>query len=172
MLKDSVKQLLNEQVNKEFFSAYLYLDFSDYFENQGLAGFANYFRVQAQEENAHAMIFIKYLQDNGERVSFEAIGKPNHNYTDNLNVLKAALQHEIYVTNSINKIYEEAYNLKDFRTMQFLDWFIEEQGEEENSADTLIRKYELFGSDSKGLYLLDQELGARVYTVPAPLSAE
>ncbi len=167
MLNAKVKELINQQINKEFYSAYLYLDFSDYFEDRGLSGFANWYNIQAQEERDHAMLFHKYLQNNNEKVTLEAIAKPDKVLDSDMAVLKAGLEHEIYVTSLINDIYAAAYEVKDFRTMQFLDWFVKEQGEEETNANDLITKMELFGSDPKSLYMLNNELAARVYTAPS-----
>ena len=167
MLNAKVIDLLNTQVNKEFYSAYLYLDFANFYEDQGLAGFANWYRIQAQEERDHAMLFVQYLQNNGVRVVLEAIAKPDRELKDKTSPLHAGLEHEQYVTSLIHTIYDAAYAQKDFRTMQFLDWCVKEQGEEEKNAEDLIKKMELFGSDSKGLYMLDNELGARVYSAPS-----
>ena len=167
MLNEKVASLLNEQINKEFYSAYLYLEFSAYFEDEGLDGFANWYKVQAQEERDHAMLFYQYLQNNGEGVTFEAIAKPEWERVDHMTPLKKALEHEKLVTASIDAIYAAAHEVRDFRTMQTLDWFIKEQGEEEKNAADLITKMELFGGDSKGLYMLNSELKARVYTAPS-----
>lgn len=166
MFTDKVKKLLNEQITKEFFSAYLYLHFANYYEEQGLKGFANWFTVQAQEERDHALLFIKYMQNNDIKVTFESIGKPETPLNVHMDALKESLTHEQYVTASIHTIYEAAYEAKDFRTMQFLDWFVKEQAEEEMNSTDNIKKMELFGTDSKGLYMLDQELGARMYNPP------
>ena len=122
MLDKKVVELLNDQIAKEFYSAYLYLDFANFYADAGLDGFCNWFRIQAQEE---------------------------------------------YVTSLINNIYGAAYDVKDFRTMQFLDWFIKEQGEEETNANDNITKMELFGSDPKSLYALNSEMAARVYNPPS-----
>ena len=162
-----VHELLNQQINKEFYSAYLYLEFSNYFEDAGLDGFANWYMIQAQEERDHAMLFYTYLQNENQKVTLEAIDKPDKSFSEHMDVLKAGLEHEQYVTSLINDIYSAAYNVKDFRTMQFLDWFVKEQGEEETNANDLITKMELFGSDPKSLYMLNQELSARVYTAPS-----
>ena len=124
MLDVKIKDLLNQQINKEFYSAYLYLAFSNYFSERNLSGFSNWYRIQG-------------------------------------------LQHERYVTDLIHTIYDAAYSVKDFRTMQFLDWFVKEQGEEEKNAEDLLKKMELFGGDPKSLYLLDQELAARTYAAPS-----
>ena len=167
MLDKKVVELLNQQVNKEFYSAYLYLDFSNYYYDKELNGFGNWYKIQAQEERDHAMLFMQYLQNNGERVTLEAIEKPGVELSDNQKVLEAGLHHERYVTSLIHTIYEAAYAVKDFRTMQFLDWFVKEQGEEENNADSLVKKYELYGNDPRSLYMLDSEMAARVYTAPS-----
>ena len=167
MLNAKVAQLLNEQITKELYSAYLYLDFSVYYEAEGLDGFSNWYMVQAQEERDHAMLFLKYLQLNGEKVSLGAIDKPDAELDSLMAPLKEGLTHEQYVTSLINDIYAEAYAAKDFRTMQFLDWFVKEQLEEEKNAEDMIKKMELFGNDSKGLYSLDAEYAARIYTTPS-----
>lgn len=167
IMNAKVHELLNQQINKEFYSAYLYLDFSNYFEDAGLDGFANWYKIQAQEERDHAMLFYQYLQNENQKVTLEAIAKPDKVFTCHMDVLKAGLEHEEYVTSLINDIYAAAYDVRDFRTMQFLDWFVKEQGEEETNANDLITKMELFGSDPKSLYMLNQELAARVYTAPS-----
>ena len=167
MLSQKVVELLNQQINKEFYSAYLYLDFSNYYDDLGLDGFANWYKIQAQEERDHAMLFLQYLQNNGERVVLEAIAKPDVELTSAKAVLAEGLKHEQYVTSLIHAIYDAAYSDKDFRTMQFLDWFVKEQGEEETNADNLVKKFELFGDDPKSLYMLDSELGGRVYSAPS-----
>ncbi|MBQ7799966.1 MAG: ferritin [Oscillospiraceae bacterium] len=162
-----VHELLNQQINKEFYSAYLYLDFSNYFDAKGLDGFANWYMIQAQEERDHAMLFYQYLQNESQAVTLDAIAKPDKVFTCDMDVLKAGLEHEEYVTSLINDIYAAAYEVRDFRTMQFLDWFVKEQGEEETNANDMITKMELFGSDPKSLYMLNQELAARVYSAPS-----
>ena len=162
-----VHELLNQQINKEFYSAYLYLDFSNYFEDVGLDGFANWYKIQAQEERDHAMLFYDYLQNESQKVTLEAIDKPDKVINCDMDALLAGLEHEEYVTSLINDIYAAAYEVKDFRTMQFLDWFVKEQGEEETNANDMITKMELFGSDPKSLYMLNQELATRVYSAPS-----
>ncbi len=167
MLNDKIAKLINTQVNKELYSGYLYLDFANYYANEGLDGFEHWYEVQAQEERDHAMMMRRYLIDNGVRVEFEQIAKPDKKFADRTAPLKAGFEHEQYVTSLINNIYAEAFALKDFKTMQFLDWFIKEQGEEEKNAEDMIKKMELFGNDAKGLYALNQELAARVYAPSA-----
>ena len=167
MLETKVAQLLNQQVNKEFYSAYLYLDFSIYYDEEGLDGFANWYKIQAQEERDHAMLMLQYLQNNGGKATLKAIAKPDKELTGRLQVLELGLEHERYVTSLIHDLYEAAHSAKDFRTMQFLDWFVKEQGEEEDNANDLISKMELFGSDPKSLYMLNSELAGRVYNAPS-----
>lgn len=167
MLEQSVAKLLNEQVNREFFSAYLYLDLSNFYESKGLQGFANWYKIQAQEERDHALLIYQYLHNNNATVTLEAIDKPNAELKTLMDPLQISLQHEAYVTNLIHGIYAAAQKANDFRTMQFLDWFVKEQGEEETNAHNLITKMELFGDDPKSLYMLDNELSARVYTAPS-----
>ena len=156
-----VHELLNQQINKEFYSAYLYLDFSNYFKAVGLDGFANWYMIQAQEERDHAMLFLKFLQNNGEKVELGVVDKPDKNLTNLMDPLKAGLEHEKYVTSLINDIYAAAYDVKDFRTMQFLDWFVKEQLEDDKNADDMIKKMEIFGND---LYLGDVDTFFSLFT--------
>ena len=165
-MNEKIAQLLNTQINKELYSAYLYLDISNFYDEQDLDGYANYYMIQAQEERDHALLFIKYMQNNGLKVTLNAIDKPDKVFESILDPLTAALEHEKYVTSLINNIYHEAHEAKDYRTMKFLDWFVDEQMEEEDNADSMISRYKLFGQDPRGLYLLDQEYAARVYTAP------
>ena len=167
MLDKKVVELLNQQVNKEFYSAYLYLDFSNYYYDHGLEGFGSWFKIQAQEERDHAMLFIQYLQNNGEQIELNTINKPEIDKTSPKPVLAETLKHEQYVTGLIHQLYDAAQTVKDFRTTQFLDWFVKEQGEEENTAENLMKRYELFGDDPKSLYMLDNELRSRTYSAPS-----
>ena len=167
MLSAKVVELLNNQVNAEFYSAYLYLDMANYYKNEGLDGYYNWYKVQAQEERDHALLFMDYLQQNGVEVVLEAIAKPDKEFKAFIDPLKAGAEHERLVTSLIHDIYAVAYEEMDFRTMQFLDWFVKEQAEEEDNADDMVKKFELFGNDSKGLYQLDNELKSRVYSAPS-----
>ncbi len=171
-MDNKVYELLNDQINKELYSAYLYMSFADYYEDEGLSGFANWYMIQAAEERDHALIFRKYLLDNGCSVKLTAIDGPDKVFTNHLEPLEAALEHEKYVTALINDIYHAAFDVKDFRTMKFLDWFVDEQLEEEATASDLITRMKLFGSDANALYGLDQEFGARTYSMPSPLASE
>jgi ferritin len=167
MLDNKVVELLNDQINKELYSAYLYLDMANFYIDNDLEGFGNWYNIQAQEERDHAMLFIKYLQNNGIKITLEAIEKPDVTFKNLIDPLLAGAKHERYVTDLIHTIYDAAYSVKDFRTMQFLDWFVKEQGEEETNADAMVKKFELFGDDPKSLYLLNQELSGRVYSAPS-----
>lgn len=161
MLKENVSKLLNQQINKEMFSAYLYLDIANFYTNKGLNGFANWFKIQAKEEMDHAMIFITYLQNNDFEVSLDQIANPTKEYKNLKEPLEESLNHEQFVTASIHNIYLEAKKVEDFRTQEFLHWFIKEQGEEEKNATDLIIKY---GWLEKNLYMLDHELSKREYS--------
>lgn len=166
-MKKKVAALLNEQIMKELYSAYLYLEIANYYNDEGLEGFENWFYIQMQEERDHALLFRTYMLNNDQKVKLLPIEAPAGDYKDFNAPLEATLAHEKTVTASINTIYEAAAEAKDFRTLEFLNWFIKEQGEEEKNATDLIKKFSLFGSDAKGLYQLDQELGARVYAAPS-----
>jgi len=166
-MKQDVRDLLNLQINKELFSSYLYLSIANFFEEKGLSGFANWYNVQALEEKDHAMLFVQYMHNNDAKIVYEALEKPQETWENVLAALKEGLVHEVYITDSINKIYSVALDNKDFRTTQFLDWFIKEQGEEEMNARDLILKTEIVGENGKSLYILDQELAKRVYAAPS-----
>ena len=162
-----VSELLNTQINKEFYSAYLYLDMANYYNAEGLDGFSNWFEIQAKEEMDHAMLMYQYLHNNGEKVTLEPIAKPDKTFANHKAPLAAAYEHEQLVTSYINAIYAEAQKVNDYRTLQFLDWFVKEQGEEEKNSSDLIKKMELFGNDAKSLYMLNDELKGRVYSAPS-----
>lgn len=168
MLNKELVSRLNNQINLEWYSAYFYLDIYSYYTDKNLNGFGNWFYVQTQEERDHAMLFTKYLLNNREKVVLQDIKAADISFENFREPANAAFEHEKIVTESINSIYALAYSLKDFRTMQFLDWFVKEQGEEEKNTEDITKKYDLFGNDAKGLYLLDAELATRVY-VPATL---
>lgn len=162
-----VSELLNDQINKEFYSAYLYLDIANFYSSKGLDGFANWYEIQAKEEQSHAMLIYEYLHNNGEKVTLDAIAKPDKTFKELIDPLKVGLEHEEYVTSLINTIYTAAHEVNDYRTIQFLDWFVKEQGEEEKNAADLITKMELFGEDARTLYMVNSELAQRVYSEPS-----
>lgn len=167
-----VYELLNDQINKELYSAYLYLSFADYYHAEGLDGYANWYEIQAQEERDHAMVFRKYLIENDQPVKLLAIAQPDKEFASHIEPLEAALEHEKYVTSLIDGIYAAAVDARDYRTQKFLGWFIDEQLEEEDTARDMIDKMRLFGGDARSLYELNQEYAARVYSTPTPLAGE
>ncbi len=167
MLTPETKKLLNEQINKEFYSAYLYLAMANFYGEKNLNGFENWFTVQAREEQDHAMLFRQYLLNEGEQVTLAAIDAPKGKFETFRDPLTASLEHEQFVTKSIYAIYAAAQKQGDYRTVNFLNWFVTEQGEEEKNADELIKRYDLFGADPKGLYMLNADLAARTYNPPS-----
>ncbi len=156
-----VVELLNAQVNKEFFSAYLYLGISKYFAQQDLNGFASWYQVQAKEEQEHAMKIYEYLLSQDQDVDLAQIAPVKVAFKDALEAAKEADKHEHYITDEINKIMDAAVKAKDYRTQLFLNWFITEQQEEEENSKEMIAKITMVGKDKKNLYLLDKEVGAR-----------
>lgn len=168
MLKDQkVIELLQQQVNAEFYSAYLYLDFANWLEVEGLTGFANWFKIQAKEELAHGHLFMDYLHAHGIYVNLQPIAKPEQPILMNVEViLSGALQHEQHVTELIHKIYKAALDASDFRTTEMLNWFVKEQLEEEVNAQELIDKYNLVKKCGTGVYKLDKKLGKREWEEP------
>lgn len=166
MINEKVGKILNEQVNKELYSAYLYLSMSAYFSDIGLLGFANWMRVQFQEEQAHAMFIYDFLLDRGEKVILTAIDAPRNTWANPLEVIEEVLKHEIYVTGLINNIVSVAEEVKDRATMSYMNWFVDEQVEEEANAKEIIDKLKLIGDDKSALYLLDKDLAARVFVQP------
>lgn len=172
MLSPKIEKALNEQVNAEFWSAYFYLSMSCNFESKGLTGLANWFRVQFQEEQAHAQIFINYINARGGRVKLMPIAEVATEWETPLDALKDTLAHEQKVTAMINNIFALAEAEHDYATREKLNWFVNEQVEEEETAQELIDKFKLINGDGMGIYMLDQELAARTYTVPAPLAAK
>lgn len=160
-MNKNVAKLMNAQVNKEFYSAYLYLGISKYFAKQDLPGFASWYKVQAEEEQEHAMKIYDYLLDNDEDVTLAQIAKVDVKFKDALEAVKEADKHEHYITAEIVKIMDAAVEDKDYRTQLFLNWFITEQEEEEKNSKEMIVKVEMLGKDKKNLYLLDKELAGR-----------
>lgn len=161
MLSKKMVSLISEQIKNEFESAYLYLIIADYFQDQGLFGFANWYVVQAKEETKHAMIFYDYIHTNNERVQFYTI-EPSRKIFDNpKKPLEDSVVHEEFITSCVNQIYELAEKEKDYRTKKFLNWFISEQQEEEENAHANLEKMNLYGGNPAGLYLLDKEMGKR-----------
>ena len=170
MLSDAMLAALLKQTTAEFYSGYLYLQMSAWFEAQFLPGFANWMRVQAQEETSHAMIFFNYIDERDGDIELGAIDKPPHEYSSPLDVLEKTLEHERKVTASINDLVDQAISEKDHATKNKLDWFVAEQVEEEATAIEIIGRLKLAGGDAQSLLLLDQEMATRTFTLPAPLA--
>jgi ferritin len=166
MLKENIQNALNQQVNAEMYSAYLYLAMSSYFESVNLKGFANWMQVQAQEEMVHAMKFYTYIFERGGRVTLSAIEAPPKQWESPLAVFESTLQHEKKVTGMINGLVDLATSEKDHATCNFLQWFVAEQVEEEASADGMVQKIKLVGDAHGALFMLDKEFGQRVFTPP------
>lgn len=160
---------LNEQVNAELWSAYLYLSMAMQFENAGQPGVANWFRIQFKEEQAHAEIFMNYINQRGGRVELKAIEAVPTQWPTPLAAFKDTLAHEQKVTSLINNLFAMAEAENDYATRDRLAWFVTEQVEEEDNARTLIDKFTMIGNDGMGLYMLNQELATRTYTAPSIL---
>ena len=170
MINEKMNEAINSQINWEMWSGYLYLSMANNFEALGRKGIANWFRVQYQEELAHAMIFINYLNSRGGRVLLQPIAAVPTEWATPLDAFKATLEHEEKVTEMINNLYALAESQNDFATRQMLNWFVAEQVEEEDTARELIDNFEVVGEDGTGIYQLDNELGSRTYTAPAILN--
>ena len=168
MVSESILKLLNEQIKKEFHSAYLYLGIKAYFEDQGLKGMANWFQIQTQEEQDHAMKFFNYVNEVGGLVQLGRIEKVTSTYESPLAAMEASLHHELYITDSIYKIVDLAIEERDHKTNSFLKWFVDEQVEEEANAEDNVKNLKLVKDDPNGLLLIDREMAARVYVPIAP----
>ncbi|MFC1486001.1 ferritin [Candidatus Latescibacterota bacterium] len=166
MLKKKMERELNAQVNAELYSAYLYLSMESYFQSQNLRGFANWIRVQAQEEVSHAMKIYDYIIERGGRVTLTAIEGPKGEWKSPLEALTDTLAHEQKVTGLINGLVDLAIAEKDHATGSFLKWFVDEQVEEEANADGLVEQLKLVGKAPGGLFMVDQELGKRSFAAP------
>lgn len=170
MLTPKMQDALNEQINAELWSAYLYLSMAMHFEAEGRGGIANWYKVQWQEENAHAEILRNWVNARGGRVVLKPIAAVPTTWESELDAFQNTLDHERKVTALINDLYALAEAEKDYATRGRLDWFISEQVEEEENCRNLIDRLKMVGDNGVALYTLDQELGARVYNVPSPLA--
>ena len=162
MLSKKMVKELNKQINAEYFSSYLYLSMSGWFESNGLSGFANWMRLQAKEESFHAEKIFDYVHERGGRVILAAIEKPESKWQNPLEIFKAALKHEEMISGCINDLVNVAIDEKDHATNNFLQWFVAEQVEEEATAGGIVDKLNLIGKDSAGLFALDIEMGKRI----------
>ena len=161
MLNRTVQDAMNKQIKNELYSAYLYLSMSAYCESANLAGFAHWMRVQAQEEMGHAMKFYEFLHSRGSRVVLQAIDQPPAKFQSPLDVFEKTLEHEQKVTAMIHSLYALAVREKDYASQIFLQWFVTEQVEEENSAAQIIETLKMIGDKRQALLMLDRELGRR-----------
>lgn len=171
MISQRMLDKLNEQLQKEFYSAYFYLSMEAYLADQNLSGFANFFRVQTQEERDHALKFFDYIIQVGGRVVLGQINAPQTDFKSPEEVFRLAYEHEQYVTKSIYELVDIAMEEKDHKTSAFLQWFVTEQAEEEASMDSVLRKLKFIGDDARGLLMIDSELAQRVYAPPSPTQA-
>ena len=171
MMPDRMAKAINDQINAEFYSAHLYLSMAAYFEDNTLPGFANWMRVQFQEEEFHAMKFLDHMVERGARVNLKEIAAPGTDWDSPLAAFQAVYEHEQKVTGMINNLVKIAMEENDYASHQFMQWFVEEQVEEEDSTSTIRDKIKMVQDMPGGLYMLDQELAARVYTPPPQTGA-
>lgn len=170
MLNPRIQDALNEQINAELYSAYLYLSMAHYFEAEGLPGFSNWFKIQFKEEQDHATIFMNYVNSRDGKVLLAPIAAVDTEWASPLAAFEATLAHEKKVTALINDLYAVAVEEKDYATQNMLKWFIDEQVEEEQNARGYIDALKKIGDNGYGLYMFDKELAARVYSTPSPLA--
>jgi ferritin len=166
MISKKMEEALTEQVNAELYSAYLYLSMESYFKAQNLNGFANWMKVQTQEELSHAMKIYDFVDERGGRVLLKAIEGPPTDWDSALAVFKAVYEHEQKVTGLINNLVDLAIKEKDHATNSFLQWFVNEQVEEEASADEILQQLKMMQNAPGGMFMLNRELGQRVFTPP------
>jgi ferritin len=160
-VNDKVRKLINEQIANEFHAAYQYLAIAAHFEAQNYEGFARWMRLQAKEETEHAMRLFDYMAERGERIELGKIDKPGDDFGSPVEAFRAALKHEQKVTAQINAMYKEAFEADDYPTQIMLQWFIQEQVEEENNTGTAVERLEMAGENKAALLMLDRQFGAR-----------
>ena len=166
MLSDKMIDALNEQINKEMYSAFLYLAMSAYSDFKGLKGIANWYHVQYQEEMEHAMRIYDYVQGQGAQVKLKAIEASPSDFGTPMQMFEKTLEHEQFVTQFINNLVDLAVEEKDHASQIFLQWFVSEQVEEESNVNEILDRIKLAGEDGNGLFMVDKELVVRVYTPP------
>ncbi len=166
MLKKEMNNAINRQINEEFFSAYLYLAMAGYFENKNLPGFANWMRIQFQEEQFHALKMLDYVNERGGSVELEAIAKPEANFGTIVEVFEATLAHEKHITSEIEKLMDLAVELKDYASQRFFGWYIEEQVEEEATAEEILNQLKMFDGKGQALLMFDKQFAARSFVPP------
>ncbi len=166
MLKKEINDALNKQINEELFSAYLYLAMASYFEDKNLPGFANWMRIQFQEEQFHALKMFDYVNERGGNVVLEAIAKPEVDFDNVIDVFEATLSHEKHITAQIEKLMDIAVEIKDYASQSFLGWYIDEQVEEEASAEEILNQLKMFDGKGQALLMFDRQFAARQFTPP------
>ncbi len=169
MISDKMEKELNEQVNKEFYSAYMYLAMSAYCNTIGLPGFAHWMRLQYEEEIMHVTRMYDYIQDQGGEVHLKAIEEPAKEYGTPIEIFEKTLEHEQFITKSIHQLMSLAVNETDYATQTFLQWYVTEQVEEEANVNDILLPLRMVGDDKGGLMMIDQQLSGR--PVPAPPQA-
>ena len=167
MIGKKIRDAFNEQIKHETFSAYLYLQMAAYFHDKGLDGMAQWMHVQALEELTHAMKFFDHIVERGGSVELLAIEKPTKTWKSPLDAFKAALKHEEFITGKINELVKLSNAQKDFASQSMLQWFVDEQVEEEANATKNVQMLEMIGDSGNGLMMVDRELGMRTFTPPA-----
>jgi ferritin len=163
VLTDRMHKALNDQLQAEFYSAYLYLAMAAYFEDKGLEGMANWMTIQFQEEQSHALKFYKYITERGGRVELEALEKPTKDWADPVAAFEAALDHERMISGQINDLANLAMEERDHATHNMLQWFISEQVEEEANVDGIVNQLKLVGGQGNGLFMIDREMKGRTF---------
>ena len=163
MLNDTMSKALNDQLQAEFYSAYLYLSMAAYFEDQGLEGMANWMTIQFQEEQSHALKFYRYITERGGRIELQSIDKPQRDWESPLAAFEESLDHERMVSSRINDLADMAVKTKDHATHNMLQWFISEQVEEEATVDGIVTRMRLVGGEGHGLFMIDRELLTRTF---------
>ncbi|MFO7890499.1 MAG: ferritin [bacterium] len=166
MISQKMTDAINVQINKELYSEYLYLSMAAYFSSEGLSGFENFFLVQAEEERFHAMKFYHFVNERGGRVYFDKIDKPEAEFDSTIAVFEKAYDHEKYVTSLINKLMDIAIQENDHATKSFLNWYVDEQIEEEDSMESILNKLKMIKGKGNGLLMMDKDLGSRTFTPP------
>jgi ferritin len=166
MISKKMEDALNSQVNAELYSAYLYLSMAAWFESQNLMGFAHWLKVQTQEEMVHGLKFFNFINDRGGKVKLAAIKAPEVKWESPLHAFEFTYKHEQKVTGLINNLVDIATTEKDRAAQVFLDWFVNEQVEEEKSSSEIAQKLKMIGDNSSALYMLNQELAARIFNLP------
>lgn len=161
MLQEKMHQALNDQINAELHSSYLYLSMASWFDSKNLKGMAQWMHAQVAEENRHGMKFFHYIQERRQKVELTAIEAPKTTWTSPLEAFEDAFRHEEYITDRIAKLMDLAKELGDHATQEFLLWFVKEQVEEEASVDDIVQKLRMIGDSKNGLYIIDKELGQR-----------